>query len=57
MEIILTIVFVAIWVAICVKMAGTRNRNKVTWGVLGAVFGVFSVIALALLGQSKEAVA
>ena len=55
MEIILTLAILAVFVAIGVKMAGTRNRGKVTWGILTALFGVFALIALAIMGEAKEA--
>ena len=53
MELILTLAIIGIMVAIAVKMANTRGRDATTWGILTALFGVFALIALAIMGQAK----
>lgn len=46
--------FLAIWlgsIVLCVKMAQARDREPALWGVLGAMFGIFAILLLALIGQ------
>lgn len=32
-------------------MAESRNRSRVGWAILGALFGIFAVLALAIAGK------
>ncbi|AMK18710.1 zinc ribbon domain-containing protein [Sphingobium sp. MI1205] len=48
------IVSFVIWlgsIVVCVKMAQARDREPVLWGFLGAMFGIFAILLLALIGQ------
>lgn len=56
----LVIVFLALWlgcIVLCVKMAETRNRETVLWGILGAMFGLFAVLLLVIVGQGPPPLA
>jgi F0F1-type ATP synthase assembly protein I len=39
---------------LCHEMAKTRNRDTTVWAVLGFLFGLISVIVLALLGKVEK---
>ena len=36
----------------CYKMAEKRNRDTTAWAIAGALFGVFAIIMLAILGDA-----
>ncbi|MEV5021408.1 hypothetical protein MRBLMA1_001230 [Sphingobium sp. LMA1-1-1.1] len=40
-------------IVLCVKMAQARDREPVLWGVLGATFGIFAILLLALIGPGS----
>lgn len=48
------IVIPIIFIAICGKMAKTRNRSVVLWCVLGLFLGLVAVIILAILGPADR---
>ena len=43
----------AIFAFLCAFMAKNRGRNPKIWGILGLVFSVFAVIALAIMGEAS----
>ena len=48
------LIVLTIWIGLivlCVKMAQARDREPALWGFLGAMFGIFAVLLLALIGQ------
>lgn len=47
-------VFIAIvFAAICYFVAAAKNRNPVTWGILGLFFGWISLIILICIKSKK----
>lgn len=54
MELFIMIVVAALFAWLCSAMAETRNRNTTTWAIMGALFGVFAVIVLALVGKVEK---
>jgi uncharacterized membrane protein len=54
MELLIILVVGALFAWLCAEMAKTRNRSTTTWAILGFLFGIFSVIVLALLGTVKD---
>jgi amino acid permease len=50
---IITIIAIALFAFLGVIMAGHRNRNTTVWGVLCALFGVFGLLALVIVGESE----
>ncbi len=55
MELIITLVFIGLFAWIGTEMAKTRNRNTTTWAILCALFGIFAIIVLALIGKAESA--
>jgi uncharacterized membrane protein len=53
-EILIIIIVGALFAWLCAEMAETRNRDKTTWAILGFLFGLISVIVLALIGTAKN---
>jgi len=52
----LLVIFVfAVFAAPSAWLARRRGRSAVIWGGLGVLFPVLSIVALALLGESKQA--
>lgn len=54
------VLFLAVWfgcIVLCVKMAEARDREPLLWGILGAMFGIFAVLVLALIGQGEPPLA
>ena len=37
----------------CYKIAEVKGRNEVLWAVLGLIFGVFPLLAIAILPENK----
>jgi predicted PurR-regulated permease PerM len=54
MELFIALAAIVLFAWIASQMAKTRNRNQTTWAILGVLFGVFAIIALALMGKAKE---
>lgn len=54
MEVLVMVIACGLFAWLCVEMAKTRNRNTTTWGILGALFGFFAVIILALVGKVEK---
>lgn len=54
MELIVTLIVAALFGWLCHGMAKTRNRDTTTWAILGVLFGLISVIVLALLGKVEN---
>jgi RsiW-degrading membrane proteinase PrsW (M82 family) len=55
METIILIAFIALISYIGYVMAENRGRRPVLWAVITFFFGIFAIIALAIMGDSKEA--
>jgi hypothetical protein len=55
MELIIVLLFVALFAWIGSEMAKTRNRSQITWAILSVIFGVFAIIVLALIGKVEVA--
>lgn len=46
-----------LWLAfagICAFLAPSRNRDPLTWGMIGALFGVFALVALLAMPPAEE---
>lgn len=54
MELIIMIAVAALFAWLCSEMAESRNRNATTWAIMGALFGIFAVIILALVGKVEK---
>ncbi len=54
MELLIIILFGALFAWLCSEMAKTRNRDTTVWAILGFLFGLFAVIVLALIGTAKS---
>ena len=54
MELLIIILFGALFAWLCAEMAETRNRDTTVWAILGFLFGLFAVIVLALIGTAKS---
>jgi len=54
MELLVTLLILAIFGWLGYEMARTRNRDKVTWCVICVLTGVFGIVALALIGTAKD---
>lgn len=39
---------------ICSLMAENRNRNTAVWALLGFLFGIFAILAIAIMGKYTE---
>lgn len=50
---IISLVVMSLFAFLGVIMAGHRNRNTTVWGVLCALFGVFGLLALVIIGESE----
>jgi hypothetical protein len=46
--------WVVIWGALCAVLANSRGRSPVSWGLLGALFGVFAVVFLLASGRGNR---
>jgi len=40
----------------CYVLAGSKNRTKILWALLGLIFNIFALIFLVLLPVSKDGV-
>ena len=47
-------VVAVVFFAILYKMAGSRGRNPILWGVLGAAFTLVALIVLLVVGRSDD---
>jgi ATP/ADP translocase len=50
-------IFMVMWfifAIVCAKVAQTKNRNAVTWFILGALLGIFALVALILLPELER---
>ncbi len=54
-EVVIVLLFWALWIWAGVHMARSRGRDPTTWGIICFLTGVFGVIALAIAGDSREA--
>lgn len=54
MELLITLVIIALFAWLGSEMAKTRKRGQVTWAILCALFGIFGVITLALIGKADS---
>lgn len=52
MEVLITMSVIT--AVICAMMADTRNRSRGGWAVLGALFGIFAILALAIIGKRSK---
>ena len=53
MEILVTLVIIGLFAWLGAEMAKTRNRNTTVWAIACALFGIFGVIVLALVGKAE----
>ena len=51
MELLAILIVYGLFAWVGVEMAKTRNRDKLTWGVICFVFGIFGLLALAFAGK------
>ena len=42
-----------IWAGIGAWMAGEKNRDKLSWGIICFLFGLFGLILLAIAGKKE----
>lgn len=54
MEIIITLIVIALFAWLGSEMAKTRNRDPIAWGIVCALFGIFGVCVLALIGKKES---
>ena len=54
MDFIFTLLVVILWGYICYKMAEKRGRDTFIAAILGALFGVFTVIGYAIAGDKQK---
>ena len=54
MEFISALLVAILWGYICYKMAKKRGRDTFLAAVLGALFGVFTVIGYAIAGDKRK---
>lgn len=52
MELLIALIIIGLFAWLGSEMAKSRNRSQVTWGILCALFGIFGVIVLALIGKA-----
>ena len=52
MELLITLIIIGLFAWLGSEMAKSRNRGQVTWAIVCALFGIFGVIVLALVGKA-----
>lgn len=55
MELMITLIVIALFAWLGAEMAKTRNRSTTTWAIVCGLFGIFGVIILALIGKAESA--
>ncbi len=53
MDILIILLVSGLFAWLCAEMAKTRNRDATVWAILGFLFGIFTVVVLALLGTAR----
>jgi len=43
-----------VFAIVCASLAGSRNRHRVGWAILGFFFPVISLIVLLILGKKQR---
>lgn len=54
MELLIILIVSALFAWLCAEMAKTRKRDTTVWAIMGFLFGLISVIILALIGTANE---
>ncbi len=54
MELIIFLVVIGLFAWLGSEMAKTRNRSSIVWAIVCALFGVFGVVILALVGKAES---
>ncbi|MGZ4257173.1 MAG: SHOCT domain-containing protein [Gaiellaceae bacterium] len=54
MLIVIGLLFGVLWAWLATRMAKSRGRNPITWGIISFVFGLFGIAALAIAGKTGE---
>lgn len=44
-----------VFAIVCASLAGSRNRHRVVWAILGFFFPVIALIVLLILGKKQPA--
>ena len=54
MELIISLLVIALFAWLGAEMAKTRHRNTTIWAIICALTGVFGVVVLALIGKATD---
>jgi len=42
-----------VFAIVCASLAGSRNRHRVVWGILGFFFPIIALIVLLIIGKKQ----